>query len=215
MASPKTDDKAVETPTAAVVPQVVTIVQPPPPLPELTPPPANLDEAAWGGFDHEDSGSFVVNAEEGWVYSWIRPADYPADGRELQALRQKSVTRGFEPVSGPYYKGAPRLEYVQGRPDLELWRIKRERWDNEWRVDMARQVLDSRAAQRYWRHHVKENAPRRGRGGLPQDIENMMLAYHGLVSFPGNRAAPTRDEIIARVRRMPVHPGSNTNGKAW
>lgn len=181
----------------------------------IQPAPQNIEELAWGSLGDEDTGSLVVGAERGWVYGWIRPADYPNDGRELRDVRQRLVTRGWEPVTGPLYKGPPRVEYVPGRPDLEVWRMAQARWDNEWRVDMARQVLDSRSAERYWRHHVKENAAARGRGGLPKNVEDAMLAYHKLVVFPGRPNPPTREQLITMVRRMPVHPGKEQTTDAW
>jgi len=207
-------------------PKDAASVSPPPPttpptagapaqaLPIL-PPPENIDDLAWSSLGNEDTGSFVSNAERGYVYSWIRPADYAVDGRELRDVRQRLVTRGWEARTGPLAQSATNPELIPGRPDLEIWRMSQARWDNEWRVDMARHVLDQRSAERYWRHHVKQEAPGRGRGGLPKNVEDAMLAYHGLVVFPGKPTPPTREQLIAMVRRMPVHPGKEPTTEAW
>lgn len=167
------------------------------------------EDRAWGLLDREEAGVLVVGEEPGYRYTWIRPADYPPDGREVQAIRSRMQSRGWEAVSGPLYTGPARHEYVPGRPDLEIWRMPQARWDNEWRVDMARQVLDRRSAERYWRHKKGGQV-----GGLPKHIEDAMFAFHGLVHYPGRPNPPSRDQLIAMVRRMPVHPGKEIES-AW
>ena len=176
------------------------------------PPPADLEERAWDELDGDSVGGIdIVSAEPGWRYTTLRPADFPIDGREIHTIRQRMTTRGYEPCNGPLYKGKPRKEYVPGRPDLEIWRMPQARADNEWRIEMARQVLDKRAAERYWRHNVKGGR----KGGLPPKLEEGMLAYHGLLTLPGKRPPPTREQLIAMVRRMPVHPGKEQTVDAW
>lgn len=196
-------------PPAAVPSPALTPVQI---LPPIEPPAADLEERAWDELDDDSAGGIdIVGAEPGWRYTTIRPADFPVDGREIHTIRQRMTTRGYEPCNGALYKGKPRREYVPGRPDLEIWRMPQARADNEWRIDMARQVLDKRAAERYWRHNVKGGR----KGGLPAKLEEGMLAFHGLLTLPGQRKPPTREQLIAMVRRMPVHPGQEQTIDAW
>lgn len=186
-----------------VVPAVV-------PLPAIVPTPANVDDLVWDSLAGEDSGDLVVNAEKGYVYTWLRPADYPPDGRQIQHERQKYVTRGWEPRNGPLCKN-PGPEYVTNRPELEIWRVSQARYDNEWRADMARSVLDRRYADRYYRWTEKGNK----KPGLPAGIVSAMYAFHGLMVIPGKPVPPTREQLIAMVRRMPVHPGVESVSDAW
>lgn len=207
MAPPKAEEpKAIE-PAAVTPPIVVTTATV---LPAIQPPPEDLEARAWDALEGDSASTDIVGAEPGWQYTTVRPGDFPVDGREIQSLRQRMTTRGYEPCNGPLYKGAPRKEYVPGRPDLEIWRMSQARADNEWRVDMARQVLEKRAAERYWRHNIKGGK----KGGLPPRLETGMLAFHGLIKLPGDQAPPTREQLIAMVRRMPVHPGKETTD-AW
>ena len=178
-------------------------------LPPIIPTPENVDDLAWQSFETEDSGSLVANAERGHVYGWLRPADYPPDGRQVQHERQKLITRGWEPRNGPLCK-APGPEYVPNRPELEIWRVSQSRFDNEWRVDMARSVLDRRYADRHYRWCEKGS-----KKGLPQNIATAMYAFHGLMAIPGKPTPPTREQMIAMVRRMPVHPGVEAVSDAW
>lgn len=205
--------------TAAPV-KVSTVADPPPsppalavvPLPPIVPPPEDIDEYAWQGLDSEDSGSDVANAEKGYRYTWLRAADHPPDGRQIHHERQKLVTRGFEPRSGPLYKGAMSApEYVPNRPDLEIWRIPQKRWDNEWLVDMARQVLDRRYASRYYAHCEKGGQ----KGGLPKNVEEAMYAFHGIMQIPGRPVPPTREQLITLVRRIIPHPGNEKLSNSW
>jgi hypothetical protein len=207
---PKTDAKAEDGEGGAVVAPPAPLVAPVV-LPPIEPPAADLEERAWDELDDDAGAVDIVGAEAGWRYTTIRPADYPIDGREIHAIRQRMTTRGYEPCNGPLYKGKPRKEYVPGRPDLEIWRMPQARADNEWRIEMARQVLDKRAAERYWRHNIKGGR----KGGLPPRLEEGMLAYHGLITLPGKRPPPTREQLIAMVRRMPVHPGKEQTVDAW
>lgn len=201
MAKAEAATDPVATEPAPVIPTVT--------LPPIQPAPDNLLDKAWEELDGDSGPADIIGAEPGWRYTTIRPADYPVDGREVHAIRQRLTTRGYEPVSGPLYKGPPRPEYVAGRPDLELWRMPQALADNEWRIEMARTVLDPRAASRYWRHSIKGGR----RGGLPKNIEDGMLAFHGLITLPG-RNPPTREQLVAMVRRMRVHPGKEQE-EAW
>lgn len=180
------------------------------PLPSLVAA-ANVDELAWQALESEDSGSLVTNAERGYVYTWLRPADHPPDGRQIEHERQKLLMRGWEPCSGPLRQGQPGREFVANRPELEIWRVTQARYDNEWRVDMARSVLDRRYADRYYRWCERGNK----KGGLPPRLAEAMYAFHGLMKIPGKPAPPTRDQLIAMVRRMPVHPGVEVIEDAW
>lgn len=201
IAAAKAPTPASETPAPVFTPAVA--------LPPIVPMPANVEDLAWEGLESEDSGSPVVNGEKGFVYSWLRPADYPPLSVQIQHERQKLVTRGWEPCSGPLCK-VPRTEYVPNRPELEIWRIPQARYDNEWRVDMARSVLDRRYADRHYRWVEKGN-----KKGLPVNIAQAMYAFHGLMAIPGKPLPPTRDQMIAMVRRMPVHPGVERVSDAW
>ncbi len=204
--------------TAAVLPP-----QPPPPddptkvgvapsaVAALAAAPTNVEERAWEDLDNDSSGSDVVNAEKGYRYQWLRPADYPPNGVQVQHDRQKLINRGWEPCSGPAYNGTPRPEYVANRPELEIWRIPQKRFDNEWLVDMAKSVLDRRYAARYFAHCEKGGQ----NGGLPKNLAEAMYAYHGIMKIPGRPTPPTREQIITMVRRMPVHPGAETRSESW
>ncbi len=205
--------------TAATIPPAA----PPPPgdpvkdqplsaVPVLSPAPANIEDRAWEELDDDGSGSEVVGAEKGYRYTWLRPADYPPNGVQIQHERQKLVNRGWEPCSGPAYRGAtPRREYVANRPELEIWRVTQKRFDNEWLVDMARSVLDRRYASRHFAHCEKGGQ----KSGMPQALAEAMYAYHGLMAIPGRPVPPTQAQIIAMVRRMPVHPGAERRSESW
>lgn len=195
-------------PVVPVAPVPVSLA---PPLPAITPAPADVEAHAWEGFEGEDSGDLVTNAEKGWVYSWLRPADYPPLSVQIQHERQKLINRGWVPCSGPLYVGAPRPEFVPNRPELEIWRCSQGCYDNEWRIDMARSVLDRRFADRHYRWVEKGTK----RPGLPANIVAAMYAYHGLMQIPGKPIPPTREQLIALVRRMPVHPGAESVTASW
>lgn len=182
---------------------------------ELRVPVVEPAQQIWGEIGADGAGpggSLVVNADPNTDYRFLEPDTYPADGRALTAARQRYMDRGYQPITGPLYKGEPRREYVPGR-SVELWARPIELAEEEWRADFCRRLLDERWVQIYWRRCCAEGAPERrwlpDLGAVGEALEYAVLVVHGLQKDT-KRLAPTRDNIVAFARRVPVHPRRTT-----
>lgn len=166
-------------------------------------------ERAWSQATGVTTRQGVVNAEDGFDYRYLVTSQYPADGRELHAERQKLVSRGFEPITGPLAADPEAArEYVLDEPSAEVWRRVQDIADDEWRAELARRCLDKAFAEHYRRRCVMPGAPEDK--WLPSPLADAMLVHHGLEDRANLRgqAGKLADRIKAMCRKFRVHPGA-------
>ncbi len=184
---------------------------------EVTKPRVKPEDAIWARLDGEAASGQVVNADPALDYRFLDAASYAADGRRLYEDRQALVNRGFEPISGPLYKGPQRREFVPGVSTAELWCRPRRLADDEFRVLLARNCLSPSWAKIYYRRCVAEGAPERRY--LPEGLEYAMLVHHDLLADskrvlikPGVPRDHARERLVITnlARTAPVHPYSAT-----
>jgi hypothetical protein len=179
---------------------------------ELQRPRVPANESIWSSVEGEGGRTNIRNANPDLDYRTLDTSLYPADGRQLYAERQKLTDRGYEPISGPLYKGAPRREFI-GVATVELWARPIELANEEFRVRIARSCLSEQYANYYWRRCCAEDAPEKR--WLPEPLEYAMLVHHGLQ--PDTKALMTRPGVgrdLARertiitnlARKVDVHP---------
>lgn len=170
------------------------------------------NELIWSGVDGEGSRSAIRNANPDLDYRVIDTASFPPDGRKLYNERQALTDRGFEPISGPLYKGTPRREFVPVGT-AEVWARPIELADEEFRVRMARSCLSLRYAEYYYRRCVADEAPEKR--FLPEALEYAMLVHHDLLddskrlmTRPGQNRDLERERgiIINLARQVKVRP---------
>lgn len=174
------------------------------------------NELIWSGVDAEGVRSAIRNADPSLDYRILDGAQYPPDGRKLFNERQALMDRGFEPISGPLYKGAPRREFVP-IGTAEMWARPIDVADEEFRVRIARSCLSLRYAEYYYRRCVAEEAPEKR--FLPEALEYAMLVHHDLLddtkrlmTRPGQNRDLERERgiIIALARQVKVRPRGAT-----
>ena len=212
MAAP--NDKAAKTPTAeaATKPEGLTPAQLSAASFELQKPKTALADMLWAKVEGDGLRSKIRNAARELDYRILDTALFPGDGRALYSERQKLMNRGFEPISGPLYKGDARPEFVD-IATAELWARPRDLDDEEFRVRVARQCLSEWFANYYFRRCCAEDAPEKG--WLPEALEYAMLVHHGLLDDtkhlmrrPGAERDLARERLIITnlARKVKVHP---------
>lgn len=165
-------------------------------------------ERAWSAATQDVASQGVSNAVAGYDYRYLVTSQYPADGRELHDERQKLVTRGFEPITGPIADDPTAArEYVRDEPTAEIWRRPQEIADDEWRAQLARNVLTLSWAEHYHRRCILGTKPENRWLGVP--LEEAMMAHHGLSTLPQHRGqrGQLADRIRSLCRKFRVHPG--------
>jgi hypothetical protein len=165
-------------------------------------------DRAWANSTQVDVTQGVANAVPGYDYRYLVTSQYPADGRELHDERQRLVTRGFEPITGPLADDPTAArEYVRDEPTAEIWRRPQEIADDEWRAQLARNVLSLSWAEHYHRRCILGTKPENRWLGVP--LEEAMMAHHGLSTRPQDRGqrGQLADRIRSLCRKFRVHPG--------
>lgn len=166
-------------------------------------------ERAWSQATEDRGKNGIVNADPGYDYRYLVTSQYPADGRELHADRQRLLSRGYEPVTGPLAESAETArEYVRDEPSAEVWRRPQDIADDEWRANLARRLLDRTWVEHYRRRCVMPNHPEVS--WLPRDLVDVILVHHGLESRPHLRgqAGQLAERIKSMCRKFRVHPGA-------
>lgn len=179
---------------------------------ELQAPRAAPKDSLWASVEGDGGRASIRNAKAELDYRLLDTAQFPADGRQLYSERQKLVDKGYEPISGPLYKGPVRTEFV-GVATAELWARPIELENEAFRVRIARSCLSERFAQYYHRRCCAEDAPEKR--WLPEAIEYAMLVHHGLLqdtkhlmSRPGEPRDHARERLVITnlARKVDVHP---------
>lgn len=134
----------------------------------------------------------VVNAEAGFRYTYFVVRDYPADGRQVAAMRRQLEARGYEPRTGPSVKGEATGEFVIGEPDAEIWRTSRDVADDEWKDELLACLRNVN-----W----FENQRRRENHGIAKRVLALTEALHKATG--ADRVAADR-ALEAHIRNTPV-----------
>lgn len=168
--------------------------------------PTPAKSSGYSPFDKIEKGLVagdIANAEDGYQYIYTPAKDYAGAPAALVDWRLKMRARGFEPITGPEYRGSARPEYHASEPSAEIWRRPSHLRDDEWRAQLAALCLDNRHFAYYHKRHPGESP------WLTTRLRDAMYERHGLKGDgKGPRNTPEiRATIINLCRRMKVHPG--------
>lgn len=145
-------------------------------------------------FRRHKSTGVVQNAADGLHYTVFFSGDHHESS--CNQMRDAYERRGYEPVNGPRYEGAPRPEFVVDRPTAEIWCCPAEIRDDEWR-DSLLECLRSAA----W---VADEARKPELRSLSNKLRDLAMRYHKLYRTDGAAAQSAWGEIDHHVNNTPV-----------
>lgn len=195
MAAPKTTDKS--TPKTDDVESSGETPETAKPEPaKVSPHDAVLKAREVRGAAQSIAPGTVLGAEDGYRYQYIVVRDYPADGRQVAAIRKHLLGRGFEACTGPEAKAGTGAEFVVGEPDAEIWRVSQAIADDEWKDEFLANLRNPS-----W----FELQRRRGNHGIAKKVLQLAVAYHD--SNAKDHARDREDaaqRLEALVRATPI-----------
>ena len=133
----------------------------------------------------------VAGAEPGFRYTYIVTRDYPADGRQVAAIRKHLAERGYEPRTGPGASVASD-EFVAGEPDAEIYRAPSPIADDEWKDEFLLSLKNPA-----W----FENQRRRENHGIAKKALELATTFH---KATGTERTAAERRLEEHVRNTPV-----------
>lgn len=142
------------------------------------------------------ASGLVAGGQSGYQYTLIRETDFRIPA-EKEARVKKLTSYGWAP--------APAGVYAPDAPDATVYQRPQSVADAEWVSDLVEVVKNPIWATLY---HA------RGKHTLAPEVEEAMLAYHGLVaSHAGRPTLAQLTDIVFDFTRP--HPGGERKAPAW